>query len=94
MIVHTKHTDTLYMSFLLCVFFSQGLSEAMTLLLSLADKRQRDLTDHNRKERVLSALTRLKVSLTPLSEAMKKYVRNPTDVPTQVSIYNHACNPF
>jgi hypothetical protein len=60
-----------------------GLSEAMALLLSLADKRQKDLTDYKRKEQVLSALSRLKVSLTPFCEVMKKYVRDPSDVATQ-----------
>ena len=63
----------------------QGLSEAMALLLSLADKRQKDLTDHKRKEQVLSALTNLKVSLTPFSEAMKNYVKSPSNVLAQVN---------
>lgn len=57
----------------------------MALLLSLADKRRKDLTDQKRKEQVFSALTKLKESLTPFSEAMKKFVMNPSDVSTQVS---------
>ena len=57
----------------------------MVVLLSLADKRQKDLTDHKRKEQVLSSLTKLKASLSPFSDVMKNYVRNPNDVPTQVS---------
>ena len=57
----------------------------MALLLSLADKRQKDLTDYKRKEQVLSALSRLKVSLPPFCETMKKFVRDPNDVATQVS---------
>lgn len=57
----------------------------MALLLSLADKRQKDLTDQKRKEQVFSALAKLKQSLTPFSEAMKKYVMSPNDVSIQVS---------
>ena len=56
----------------------------MALLLSLADKRQKDLTDHSRKEQVHSALSRLKLSLPPFTEVMKKFVRDPSDVATQV----------
>ena len=69
----------------------QGLSEAMVVLLSLADKRQKDLTDRKRKEQILAALTKLKESLSPFSDAMKNYVRNPSNVPTQVSYNVHAC---
>lgn len=57
----------------------------MALLLSLADKRWKELTDQERKERVFSALTKLKESLSPFSEAMKKFVMNPSDVSAQVS---------
>ena len=60
----------------------------MSLLLSLADKRQKDLMDSRRKERVLSALFRLKLSLPPFSDVMKKYVRDPNNVATQVSLYD------
>ena len=66
----------------------QGLSEAMAVLLSLADKRQKDLTDRKRKQQVLTALIKLKDSLTPFSEAMKKYVRDPNSVPAQVTVFH------
>ena len=87
----TIHTTLHYILLLYIesVFLSQGLSEAMTLLLSLADKRQKELTDQKRKEQVFSALTTLKTSLPPFSEAMKKYVRNPSDVSSQVNPYNN-----
>ena len=57
----------------------------MALLISLADKRQKDLMDHKRKKQVLASLTKLKSSIAPLSDAMKKYVRDPSDVQNQVS---------
>lgn len=57
----------------------------MAMLLSLADKRQKDLTNMQRKERILAALTNLKISLPPFCEVMKKFVRDPNDAGTQVS---------
>ena len=54
------------------------------LLLSLADKRQKELTDPEKKGNVHSALNRLKITLPLFSEAMKKYVKNPNDATAQV----------
>ena len=56
----------------------------MMLLLGLADRRQKELIHRDRKEKVHSALTKLKTSLVPFSETMKKYIRNPSDVESQV----------
>ena len=54
------------------------------LLLSLADKRKKELTDPGKRENVHSALNRLKTALPLFSEAMKNYVKNPSDTTAQV----------
>ena len=56
------------------------------LLSSLCDRRQQDLTQKQKKEQILSALSTLKKSVPSLSTSMQMYVKYPDNTQAKVMI--------
>ncbi|XP_072026985.1 uncharacterized protein [Amphiura filiformis] len=63
----------------------KGFSESVMLLSSLCDRRQQDLTQKQKKEQILSALTTLKKAVPSLSSAMQMYVKYPHNAQAKAS---------
>ncbi|XP_031549305.1 catenin alpha-1-like [Actinia tenebrosa] len=57
----------------------KGFSESLILLVSLCDKRQRELSNPSKRSRLLSAMAILKKAVGLLSSTMQSYLKNPTD---------------
>ena len=62
----------------------QGFSNSVLVLCDLCDKRQQDLTNPEKKEKILHALTGLKRAMPLLNSSMQSYVKYTANVQTKV----------
>ncbi|XP_071480577.1 uncharacterized protein [Diadema antillarum] len=60
-------------------------SESVLLLCDLCDKRQQDLNDPGRKEKIILALASLRRTVPLLNSSMQAFVKYPTNVQTKAS---------
>ncbi|XP_054766366.2 uncharacterized protein LOC129273364 [Lytechinus pictus] len=66
-------------------------AESVLILCDLCDKRQQDLNDPEKKERIVTALSGLKRVLPLLNSSMQSYVKYPANVQAKAS-RDYSCN--
>ena len=71
---------------MLCIIiFIQEFTDALAIMTSLANKRQRDLTQPCQRERIVTALSVMKKCLSSLSVVMQNYVKYSDNPQAEVS---------
>ena len=71
---------------MLCInIFIQEFTDALAIMTSLANKRQRDLTHPCQRERIVTALSVMKKCLSSLSVVMQNYVKYSDNPQAEVS---------
>ena len=66
-------------------FHFQEFTDALSIMTSLANKRQRDLTQSCQRERIVTALSVLKKSMSSLSVVMQNFVKYADNPQAEVS---------
>ena len=72
-------------AFNLRISLNQEFTDALSIMTSLANKRQRDLTQSCQRERIITALSVLKKCLSSLSVVMQNYVKYSSNPQAEVS---------